>query len=55
MLKVIIEHFENDFNEGKKIFVGLELFVMIGEPILKTPNVDHPYNIIKEIRYAGHY
>lgn len=54
VLKVIIEHFENDFKEGKKIFVSFKLFVVIGEPILENPDVDHPNNIIEEIGDAGH-
>lgn len=55
VLKIIPQHLENDFTQGKVILVGLEGFVLVGKPVVQNLDVYAPDYVVKETRNAGGY
>jgi hypothetical protein len=54
MLVVVDQQFEDDFQHGEKVLVGLETLQFGGVPGTEDVRVYAPYYIVEQIREKGH-
>ena len=55
MFEIITEHFEDNFHEGKEIFICFPMFDFVTVPYGYDLCVDTPDHVVEDVGEEGHH